>query len=86
MHIFVCFWNFLGMVVAYDYDCGGGVFFGGHSCLVDSFCGGFMVWWVDCLTPIHLEDFANLDELKTVSRLCGELYCANRVGHVSSEE
>ena len=43
---FVCFWNFLGMVVAYDYGCDGGVFFGDHSCLVGSFCGGFMVRWV----------------------------------------
>ena len=28
---------FLGVVVGYDYDCGGGVFFGDHSCQAESF-------------------------------------------------
>ena len=31
------------MMVAHDYCCGGGVFFGGHSSLVNSLFGGFMV-------------------------------------------
>ena len=57
VHIFVCFWNFLGMVVAFDYGCGGGVFFGGHSCLVDSLCGGCMIWWVGYFNTHSIRGF-----------------------------
>ena len=46
MHIFEHFLDLWGVMVAYDYDCAGGVFFVGHSCPMDSFYGGFMVRWV----------------------------------------
>ena len=46
------------------------------------------LWSSGCaiMTPIHFEDFASLDELKIMLRLCGKLYCVSCVGHVSGEE
>ena len=46
VHILVCFQDFWGAVIAYDYGCVGGVVFGGHSCLMDNFHGGFIFPWV----------------------------------------
>ena len=62
-------------MVTCNYGCGGGVYFGYHSCQMTCLCGEFLVWWVVILTPIHLEDIINMNELKIMSRLCGKLYC-----------
>ena len=32
--------------------------------------------------PSHFDDCASLDEPKTMSQLCGELYCMRLTGHV----
>ena len=37
---------FWGIVVAYDYGCGKGVFYGNHSCPINKNCGGRLIWWV----------------------------------------
>lgn len=42
-YMFVCLWDFLCIVIAYDYGCGRGVFYGGHFCPLSSFCGGCLV-------------------------------------------
>ena len=47
------------MMVAYDNDCGGAVFFDGPSCLVDNFYDGYTI-----TTPIHFKDFASPNKLK----------------------
>lgn len=43
VYIFVCCLDFWGIVVAYIYGCGRGIFNGDHSCPMDSLCGGLLV-------------------------------------------
>ena len=76
-YICLCVSRIFGDIgVAYDYGCDGGVLFGGHSCLVESFGDGFVVWWVGYSNTHPFRGFASLNELKIYVTLCGKLYCA----------
>jgi hypothetical protein len=47
------------VMVAYDNDCGGGVFCDGPSCSVDSFYDGYTI-----TKSIHFKDFTSPNKLK----------------------
>lgn len=45
-HIFVCSWDFLGVVIAYDQGCARGILFDGHSFPMNSLCAKSVIYMI----------------------------------------
>lgn len=53
---------------------------------MDSFHGGVSCSGLTSPTSSEFDDYGSPSEPKSMSQLCGQIYCVRFVGHITSEE
>lgn len=55
-------------------------------CSMDCFHGGVSCSGLTSPTSSEFDDYGSPSEPKSMSQLCGQIYCVRFVGHITSEE